>query len=324
MAAAAITVGSTFLANSQQRQAASQAADAQMRAAEMQQAENERARRDARFRPIGVTNRFGTSNFSFDSEGRLTGGGYQLTPEMRAQQDRIMGMTTGLLSQYENAFAQSQPMGTAAEGMFTLGNKYLSTDPAEQARKYMTDMQSVVAAPRAQQLAQIRERLNATGRTGLAVGGDAGMMAANPEMAAYYNSIAQQDREMAERAAQGGMDYAKFGTSMVGLGGQTMQGMYGLQQAAYAPYSTALGGAGYLEEQGRGAFDLGMQMGTASQQGYNPSTALSQGVRNASEIMSKVKGPDWGAMAQGAAGQIGDWWKNRQTQQPQQPTSIWT
>lgn len=297
VAIGAIVVGGLVKAN-QQRKAASEAADAQMRAAEMQAAEDERARREARFHPIGVTNRFGSSNFQFDSEGRLTGGGYTLSPELLSAQNQLMGMTPGLLAQYSRSQQATAPMGQAAQSMFSLGNQYLATDPLSQAQKYMADMQATVAAPRAKQLADIRERLNATGRTGLAIGGGEGMTASNPEMAAYYNALVQQDRDMAAQATQGGMDYAKFGASLSGLGGGMLRDMYGTQSAAYQPYATALQGANTLEQLGQNTFDMGMQMGKTSQVGYNPSTAMSQGVLGAGTTLSRAQGPDWGGMMQ--------------------------
>lgn len=313
--AVATFAGSIISANAQ-REAASRAADAQMAAAEMQAASDAEARREARFRPVGTTNRFGTSSFQFDSDGRLTGGGYNLSPELLAQQSRLMGMAPGLLDQFEQARSATAPMGQAAQGMMSLGNRYLATDPRAQAQKYMEDVQLALSAPRAREYAKVRENLNATGRAGLAVGGDAGMLAANPEMAAYYNSIAQQDRDLASQAVQGGMDFAKFGSGLVGSGGQMLSGMYGVQKDAYTPYATAMGGAGTLEEMGRSSFDAGMNMGKSSQTAYNPSTAMSTGMSRASTIMSNVKPIDWGGMLQGAASKWGEYGRTQPSYDP--------
>lgn len=312
MPAAAVTVGATLLANQQQRQQASQQADAQMRAAETQAAADAEARRDAQFRPVGTTTRFGSSNFTFGGDGKLTGGGYTLSPELLAQQSQLMGMTPGLLAQYQQAIGASAPMGAAGQRMMGLGAQYLATDPAAQAQKYMTDMQAAVSAPRAQQYAKMKEQLNATGRTGLAIGGDAGMMAANPEMAAYYNSIAQQDRDFATQAVQGGMDYAKFGSGLIGSGGDMTKAMYGVQNTAYSPYATALGGAQQLEGMGAQSFDMGMQMGKNSQTAYTPSTAMSTGMNNAARTMGGVPQMNWGGMMQGAADKWGEYSRGRQ------------
>jgi len=55
-------LGSSMQADAAQS-AAQSSADAQVRAAEI-------AAREARFRPVGVTTGFGSSNLVFDSEGR--------------------------------------------------------------------------------------------------------------------------------------------------------------------------------------------------------------------------------------------------------------
>ena len=314
--AAAAAVGGALITSSQQREAASQQADAQTRAGEQQAASDAASRRDAIFRPVGTTNRFGSSNFTFGGDGKLSGGGYTLSPELAAQQSRLMGMAPGMLDQFEQARSATAPMGAAAQSMMRLGNQYLATDPAAQTQKYMTDMQAAVSAPRAQAYAKMKEQLAATGRTGLAVGGDAGMMAANPEMGVYYNSIAQQDRDFATQAVQGGMDYAKFGSGFVGSGGQMLNSMYGTQNAAYSPYATVMGGAGSLEEMGRSSFDAGMDIGKSSQTAYTPSTGMSTGMMAAAKTMGGVQQMDWGGMLQGAA----DNYKNYS--RPQQPKSF--
>jgi hypothetical protein len=46
----------------------------------------------AKFRPVGITTRYGTSNFQFDPSGYVSGAGYTVAPELRAYQDRLMGL----------------------------------------------------------------------------------------------------------------------------------------------------------------------------------------------------------------------------------------
>jgi hypothetical protein len=65
-----------------------------------------------------------------------------------------------------------------------------------------------LAPGREQQLAKLENKQYQTGRTGLATGGTMagyapnaeGLMATNPELAAYYNSLAQQDAQLAANA----------------------------------------------------------------------------------------------------------------------------
>lgn len=276
--------------------AAKTSADAQIEAARI-------AAEAAKFRPVGVTTNFGASKFGYDTNGNLNSAGYALNPQLQAQQNQLMGMSSGMLNQYQGAQAATAPMGQAAQTMFGLGNNYLSTTPQQQAQQYMNEQQALLAAPRANQLADIQARLNAQGRGGLAVGGNAGQMASNPEYAAYYNALQQQDLGLAAQATQGGMDYAKFGGNMVSAGGNMLNNMYGTQTAAFNPYNTALGGAQTLEGMGQNAMDVGIRLGnTATAASGNAGMLLGTGMTNAARTMQDVnKISPWGTALQSGA-----------------------
>jgi hypothetical protein len=275
----------------------------------------------AKFRPVGVTTRFGSSNFEFDpTTGYLKSAGYTLTPDVKAQQDRLMAMAPGLLSQYEGAQAATAPMGTAAQTAMTLGQGYLSTDPRVQAQKYYDEQQAILGTNREREVAALQNRLLQQGRLGLATGGTStGMMAANPEMEALFNARRQQDLELAGRATQGGMDYAKFGAGMVGTGGDLLKSMYGVQTAAYNPYAQAIGGAQYLEGLGQNAMTQGISLGsTATAANAAAGGLLAQGMNNAarSQYTADAYSP-WGSILQGAGNMIGQYGAQQQ-QNPQQ------
>jgi hypothetical protein len=85
----------------------------------------------ARFRPVGITTRYGSSNFQMSPEGYLTGAGYNVSPELKAYQDRLSGLAGGALTQAEMAQQQYAPLQTAASGLFGIGQQYLG-QPADQ------------------------------------------------------------------------------------------------------------------------------------------------------------------------------------------------
>ena len=117
--AAAIMGGASLLGGAMQSSAAKSAAQESARA----QLESARiAAEAAKFRPVGVTTRYGASNFQFTPEGYLAGAGYTVSPELRAYQDRLQALTEQGLTQAEQAQAQYQPLSTAATGLFGLGN----------------------------------------------------------------------------------------------------------------------------------------------------------------------------------------------------------
>lgn len=286
----------SYLQGSAASDAASKAAAAQIEATKI-------AADAAKFKPVGVTSRFGTSQFGYDANGNLISAGYALAPDVKAQQDRLFGAMSPALDQYLSAQGATAPMGTAGQSAMELGQGYLATTPQEQAQKYMDEQQALLAASRERELANLRNKLAQEGRLGLATGAtQSGMMASNPELEAYYNALMQQDLGLAAKATQGGMDYAKFGAGMVGTGGDLLKAMYGTQSAAYAPYQTALSGVSGLEGLGQQAMDLGVNIGAkGTAQSAQSGSLLAQGMQNAANIMQPANAySPWGSLLSGA------------------------
>lgn len=259
-----------LLGGSSARRAAQASADAQRDAARI-------AAEEARFRPVGVTTRFGTSTFQTSPEGRVTGAGYEVSPELKAYQDRLMGLSGMGLTQAEAAQEMFQPLFGAGQGLFGLGQQYLAQSPEQAAQQYMARQQDLLAPSRERQFAGLQNRLFQTGRGGLSVGatgerpsGAAGLGAASPEMEAYYNAIAQQDAELATRAQEEGRRQIAFGTGLFGTGADLIGRGYSGQVAALAPYEAYLGGARTIEGLGQQPLTLGMEIGA---QGRNTGSA---------------------------------------------------
>ena len=276
-----------LLQGSSARSAARTQADAQTRAAQI-------AADEARFRHVGITTRFGQSQFQYGPDGRVVGAGYQLTPEMAAYQNRLFGLAGQGLGQAEMAPQQLAPLTGAGASLFNLGQQYLAETPQQVAEKYMASQQNLLAPSRERQYAQLQNQLFQTGRGGLAVGatgarpsGGAGLGASNPEMEAYYNAIAQQDAQLAAQAQQAGQQQLAFGTGLFGTGAQ-MYDLYGRGQVgALAPYQAYLGGAAGLEAQGQQPLELGSALGgrIANPTGSN---ALLQGGMAAAQTMGQA------------------------------------
>lgn len=289
--AALIGAGGSLLGGYLQGQSAEEAARTEANA------KAEAARRaadDARFRPVGITTRFGQSQFQYGPDGRVTGAGYQLTPEMRAYQDRLFGLTGQGLTQAEMAPERFAPLTSAGASLFNLGRQYLAESPQQVAEKYMTTQQSLLAPSRERQYAQLQNKLFQQGTSGLAVGatgarpgGGEGLRAANPELEAYYNAIAQQDAKLAADAQLAGQQQLTYGTGLFGEGAR-MYDLYGRGQVgALAPYQAYFGGVTGLEAEGRRPLDIGASIGSSI---ANPQGAqyLYQGGVGAAEAASRA------------------------------------
>jgi len=226
----------------------------------------------AQFRPIGTTTRFGTSQFQVDpTTGQLTSAGYQLTPELKAMQDRVMALTGQGLTEAEQAAGRYAPLTAGAQGLFGLGQQYLAQSPEQVAADYMAKQQNLLAPSRERQLAQLQNQLFQTGRGGLSVGatgarpsGAAGLGASSPEMEAYYNALAQQDAQLAAGAQQAGQQQVQFGAGLMGTGANLL-GAYGQGlTGAYAPFSTGIGVGSSLEQLGQQPLSLSQQLAQLS------------------------------------------------------------
>jgi hypothetical protein len=262
--------------------AANTSAAAQLEAARL-------AAEAARFRPVGITTAFGGSNFQMSPEGYLTGAGYNLSPELKAYQDRLMGLTGRALTQAEMAQQQYQPLSQAAGGLFSLGQQYLAQNPQEVAAKYMQQQQDLLAPSRERQMSQLQNQLFQQGRSGLAVGatgarpsGAAGLGATTPEMEAYYNAMAQQDAQLATQAQQAGQQNVAFGTGLFGSGSQLLNQYQAGQVGALNPFTTYLGAGQGIEGLGQESLRLGSELGgKASTAGANVGEFLFRGGANA-------------------------------------------
>jgi len=239
----------------------------------------------ARFRPVGITTRYGTSNFQTNKKGNLIGAGYEVSPELRAYQDRLQALTGGALTQAEMAQQQYAPLQQSAQGLFGLGQQYLAQSPEQVAAQYMQQQQDLLAPSRERSMAQLQNQLYQQGRSGLSVGGTGlrpgggeGLRATSPEMEAYYNAMAQQDAQLAANAQSEGQRNVAFGAGLFGSGSQLMGQYQAGQVSALNPFTTYLGAGSTLEQLGQQPLDIGAQLGgRAATAGANVGQALLTG-----------------------------------------------
>ena len=219
----------------------------------------------SQFRPVGMTTRFGTSNYTYDPvTGRMTSAGYQLSPDAKAAQDRLVALAGQGLTQAEAAQAQFAPLQTGAQNLFGLGNQYISQSPQDVAQNYINQQMALLQPGREVELANLQNRLQQQGRAGLSVAQGGSLGATTPELQALYNARAQQELQLAANAQQAGQQNVLFGAGLLGQGSQAMGNYYGGQQAAYAPYTTALGQVQNLESLAQQPLQMGASLGQQS------------------------------------------------------------
>jgi hypothetical protein len=264
---AATTVGGLL-----QQQTSKEAAD---KARVMIEAETAAGKQAAQFKPVGMTTRFGTSQFQVDPKtGQLISAGYTLSPEAKNAQDRFITLAGQGLTQAEQAQAQFAPLQTGAQSLFGLGNKYLAQSPEAVAQNYLNQQMALLQPGRELELANLQNKLQQQGRGGLAVAQGGTLGATTPELQALFNARAQQEALLAANAQKAGQADVLFGSGLLTQGAKTMGDYYAGQQAAYAPYKTAVGEASYLE--------------TLAQQPYTLSTNLADKTAAAGSRVAEI------------------------------------
>lgn len=251
-------------------------------------ATGQKAAEAAQFRPVGVTSRFGTSGFTYDDQGRLTGAGYQVAPDIAAMRERLLSQAGTNLGQATTAAQQIAPVGEAAQGLFQLGKGYLAESPQAAAQRVMQQQQALLQPGREQQLAQLTNQQFQQGRLGLGVGATSGaggstaMSASNPQLQAYYNALAQQDAQLAAQAMQQGQQQTTYGAGLFSTGANLLGQVPAYQVAALSPYEKYLAGAAGAEALGQNPLDVSSALGARqSTAGAQVASALQQAAQAA-------------------------------------------
>ena len=244
-----------------------QSREAAQKAQAMIEAETAAAKTAAQFRPVGMTTRFGTSQFTVDPvTGQLTSAGYTASPGVLEAQNRLVALGNQGLAQAEAAQGQFAPLQTGAQRLFELGQGYLAQKPEDVAQNYLNQQMALLQPGRETELANLQNKLQQQGRGGLAVAQGGTLGATTPELQALYNARAQQEAQLAANAQQYGQQNVLFGAGLLGQGSQAMGQYYGGQQASYAPYTTALGQFTNLEQLAQQPLTTGINLGQISSQ----------------------------------------------------------
>ena len=231
-----------FIGASGARSAARKQADAARYAADAQERAAQLAAEEARFRPVGISTRFGQSQFQYGPEGRLSGASYTTSPEIQALQDRLSTLYGDSLGLAERAVAPS-------ETLFGLGQQYLAQTPEQARNQYLQEQYAMLDPIRQREEARLGASVFGRGRAGLNIG-DVGQ----PELAALANARRTQDLQLAAQAEQEARNRIAYGTGLFGEAGK-------LQTSALAPFQTQFGVSQLLEQAGQQPLDIGAQLG---------------------------------------------------------------
>ena len=247
------------------------------------------AAEEQRFRPVGITTRFGRSMFGFGPEGRLETAGYEATPEIRALQDRLSALYGTSLGQAEAAQAAGAPLGGAAQGLFGLGQQYLAQTPEQARQQYISEQMALLDPIRQREEERLGASVFGRGRAGLNIG-DIGQ----PELNALASARRTQDLQLAAQAEQAAQQRLGFGAGLFGTAAGLLGTQYGLQTQALAPFQTQFGISQLLEQAALQPLDIGAQLGGRSATaGANVGQSLLEGGLGAArtQLQGSLVGP---------------------------------
>ena len=282
-------VGSAMAGRSAQK-AANTAANAQLESARI-------AAEEQRFRPVGITSRFGTSQFGFGPEGRLESAGYSASPEIQALQERLSGL-------YGSSLGLAETAPQTSQGLFNLGQQYLAQTPDQARRQYLQEQYALLDPMRAAEEQRLGASVFARGRAGLNIGGGG-----QPELAALAGARRTQDLQLAAQAEQEARNRIGFGTGLFGTG-------IDLQTKALAPFQQQFGVSQLLEQAAQQPLDIGAQLGgRTATAGANVGQSLLTGGLGAAQtqLQGSLVGPSLMAQNISSAGQ--NYLRNQQQQQ---------
>lgn len=237
------------------------------------------------FRPVGMTSRFGTSQFTRETDPTtglpyISAAEYTAAPELQALQNQLFGQFGTGANLADFTSDQYMPLAGAANALFGFGAQQLAESPQAARERYIQGQQAALAPMQEQTLAGLRNRLFQTGRQGLGTGGTAAgnMAQTNPELAAYYNALAQQQAQISAGADAAVQAQQQNAAGLFGQGASLLGTLTSGQASAYAPLQNLLGLSQTVEGMAQTPLQLGLQLGTAQQPGQN---AFAQGMSQA-------------------------------------------
>lgn len=225
----------------------------------------------ASFRPVGITTRFGSSNFTYNPQtGQMESAGYNLSPAASYAQDQLQQFTGQGLDLAKSSQGLLAPLTTGATNLMNLGNQYIGQNPNDVAAKYIQNQQNLLQPSRDVANANLATQLQNTGRTGLSVAQGGTLGQANPEAQALANAQAMQDLTLATQGLQAGQQNTLFGANLLNQGAGTLGNYYGGISGSLNPYTTGVNSMYSLENMGQQPLTLSSGLGlNASNAGAN-------------------------------------------------------
>jgi len=315
MGATAAMVGAQVVGGLMQNRAAKKQAAAMGQQAAAQVEAARIAAEEARFRPVGITTRFGSATPQF-TDGRLTGYDYQGSPELVGFQDQLSRLYGSSLGQAERATALQPQFEQTAQGLFNLGQAEVP-----QSREQIIAQQQALLRPYdIEQEQRLAAGVFGRGRGGLSVGAGG-----QPELQALAETRRRRDLELLANVDQTFMNRAQQAANLMKQGSGVLGTGYQTQQAALTPFEAQFGLAGKLEDVARQPMDIGTALGQkVTSANTRAGEIMQQGSNAAAQLQSQAsqaRASGLASMGQGIANLGQQYYQNQILQDYLNPTT---
>ena len=257
-------VGGAIAGKQQERQAGESAAQYDARMRQLQQ-------RGA-FKPVATKTLFGQSNYKVDPiTGQLLEAGYTASDSVKADQERFENFKQAGLASAEQAIPFAQQYGAPAQGLFNLGQEYLSETPEQARQTYMQQQMDALRPYDVEEEQRLLAMGFGRGTTGLSVGAGG-----NPMLKALQEGRNRRGLQLAANAEQAAQQQIGFGTQQLAKASGLMGTGYDLMQGSLAPYQSYLSNQAKLEELAQQPYTMGLNAGATAMTGQQFGSELGQ------------------------------------------------
>lgn len=215
------------------------------------------------FRPVAMKTLYGQSEFKVDPvTGAVTSASYTPSETVQEQQGRLGVMMGQGLTAAEQAVPFAEQFAAPAQGLFNIGQEYLSTTPEEARQRYMQQQMDVLRPYDIEEEQRLARTTFGRGAGGLSVGAGG-----NPYLQALQESRNRRNLQLAAQAEQAAQQQIGFGAQQLAKAGGLLGTGYDIMQGSLAPYQSYLANQARLEELAQQPLTMGANLGATAMTG---------------------------------------------------------
>ncbi|NCX90731.1 MAG: hypothetical protein EBX03_03720 [Rhodobacteraceae bacterium] len=215
------------------------------------------------FRPVAMKTLYGQSEFKVDPvTGAVTSASYTPSETVQEQQGRLGVMMGQGLTAAEQAVPFAEQFAAPAQGLFNIGQEYLSTTPEEARQRYMQQQMDVLRPYDIEEEQRLARTTFGRGAGGLSVGAGG-----NPYLQALQESRNRRNLQLAAEAEQAAQQQIGFGAQQLAKAGGLLGTGYDIMQSSLAPYQSYLANQARLEELAQQPLTMGANLGATAMTG---------------------------------------------------------